>query len=70
MQHTKGPIELVRLPGEGRYVWEPALDLVEFIPTGKSRGERSLPLSRDSNTYNGAMRRVARDLLNMHPAGE
>jgi len=70
MANTKGPIELLRITGEGRYVWEPALEIVEFIPQGERRSTRTLHPSSASNTYNGVMRVVARDILKLHPAGE
>jgi hypothetical protein len=70
MIKTKGPILLLRVEDEGKYVWEPGLSLVEFTPKGERHATRTFPLHDESNTYNGSMRVAARDLLKTHPAGE
>lgn len=52
--------EIVRVPGFGRYVWEPALQIVDFIETGCRRSSETLFLNERENTLGGALRKVGR----------
>jgi hypothetical protein len=66
---TQGPIELVRIE-TGRYLWDDAKEQIDFIPRGERKSVRTLHTHSAGNTYNGAMRVVARDLMRMHPGEE
>jgi hypothetical protein len=58
-------IEIVRTV-DGRYVWNPILMGVEYYPKADRRIERTLPLYENTNTFDGAMRTVARDLARQY----
>lgn len=62
MSSFSEPKEVLRLP-DGRYVWEPALMFVEWIPKGKQRSTKTLFLRSNTNTFNGATRKAAQDVL-------
>jgi hypothetical protein len=60
--------EIVRTEA-GRYVWWPSLSLVEYLAKGERQAERTLALYADTNTYGGAMRACARDIMRRHRSG-
>ena len=60
-------VELARII-DGRYVWDPEASTVEYFLKGDRHSIKTLPLQSYSNTYGGAMRMMARDLLKTHPA--
>jgi len=67
MSDVDGPLEVMRVDA-GRYVWEPVLQQVEYLAKGERSALRSFPLSESTNTYGGALRAAARDILKHTPA--
>jgi hypothetical protein len=59
-------VEVVRVTDEGRYVWDVEDSRIEYIPKGERNVTRTLPLYRDSNSFNGAIRVAARDIMREH----
>jgi hypothetical protein len=53
------PQTLVQLD-EGKFVWEPALQLVEFVEKGKRNPIDGWGLRYNENTRAGALRRVGK----------
>jgi len=66
MTNSDEHVELARII-DGRYVWDPVKSVVEYFLKGDRHSIKTLALHESSNTYGGAMRMVARDLLKTHP---
>jgi hypothetical protein len=66
-------ITLIEIPTVGRYVWWPSLSIVGFIQYGHRKASRELHLETRTDSWAGALRTAARDLIrhsetvNAHP---
>ena len=47
----------------GRYIWEPAFQVVDFIPKGKKKAEFTIYLREPDNTELRATIRATQDML-------
>lgn len=54
------PRTVVTVPGEGKYVWHPALYTIDFIPHGKRNGEQIA--FAYVNSHHSVLRAVGRDI--------
>lgn len=58
------PQELVQLTGVGKFVWDPVLEIIDFVPKGKRTPLLSINLLIKQNCREGALRRIGKWLDN------
>lgn len=60
---------ILTVEGQGKYVWVPELNLVDYIKKGERRPQYSLYLNVNQNTHSGALRKVSIDLYKATSTG-
>jgi hypothetical protein len=55
--------EVLVVPGEGKFVWDPVLEILDFVSVGNRRESASWALTRKQNNRTDALKKALRMAL-------
>lgn len=55
-----GPVTIVYIEDHGRFVWSPVLQVLDWVPKGYQRPQRTWALTETQNTTTGVIRKVGK----------